>query len=80
MAAALQEREKGGDCSTPLEAGLWAAALQEREEDPQKYLMTPFVGFTRSGGVELAPCMEMIECQATKFSCQNMRRRRGLYV
>jgi hypothetical protein len=26
----------------------------EEEEDPQKYLMTPFVGFTRSGGVESA--------------------------
>jgi hypothetical protein len=30
----------------------------EEEEDPQKYFMyfmTPFVGFTRSGGVESAP-------------------------
>ncbi len=25
---------------------------EEEEEEPQKYLMTPFVGFTRSGGVE----------------------------
>jgi hypothetical protein len=25
---------------------------EEEEEDPQKYLMTPFVGFTHSGGVE----------------------------
>jgi hypothetical protein len=50
------EDEAAGEPRTAMTGDTTGEGCEgEEEEDPQKYLMTPFVGFTRSGGVESAP-------------------------